>query len=374
VYGKKLSSIHYPNTQQYLFIEHWRFQHNHTLSSTSTPRSFPTILLPCEGCSLHYLYYVGSLKPKCIIKISYSKATNITLLSFSQRQRILGLSQRRTNMIQIAKHSHPYYRLLAYNDFLVQHNLIAPSSNFLAPIPGNNSLARKNLSLIDRLFDHDDIKKQFSLLDFYTDGSYKSDAAPPESLIGYGWTTSNLPGINVSYNGALEYFPSSTKAETMAILTVLTISPANSLINIFTDSQTAIDSFYKSSNLTSISPRRYNKINNNILWSAIHFVIKELNIKISLHKVKAHSDNHFSDIADAQAKIGRLAPVRTNINYRNLPNQTSTILWNKTTANALTQLQKNQKSLISLSKILKSSQLIQSSIGTLLTNGLITIL
>jgi ribonuclease HI len=64
--------------------------------------------------------------------------------------------------------------------------------------------------------------------------------------MGYGWTTSNLTNTNITHNGSLEYFPSSTKAETMAILTALLTRPYNGNINIFTDSQAAIDTFYKS--------------------------------------------------------------------------------------------------------------------------------
>ncbi|PKY52810.1 hypothetical protein RhiirA4_470673 [Rhizophagus irregularis] len=113
------------------------------------------------------------------------------------------------------------------------------------------------------------------------------------------WTTSNLPGANITYNGSLELFPSSTKAETMAILTALLTAPTNGNIIIYTDSQAAIDAFHKSSNLSSISPRRYNKINNNILWPSIHQTIKTLQLTIRFHKVKAHSNDTFNDIADA---------------------------------------------------------------------------
>lgn len=74
-----------------------------------------------------------------------------------------------------------------------------------------------------------------------------------------------MPNANITHNGSLEYFPSSTKAETMAILTALIVAPERCDVNIYTDSQGAIDTFYKSSNLSAISPRRYNKINNNIL-------------------------------------------------------------------------------------------------------------
>ncbi|PKY57291.1 hypothetical protein RhiirA4_549593 [Rhizophagus irregularis] len=55
---------------------------------------------------------------------------------------------------------------------------------------------------------------------FYTDGSYECDFSNQEFPMGYGWTTSNT---NVIYNDSIKNFPSSTKAETMAILTVLLV-------------------------------------------------------------------------------------------------------------------------------------------------------
>ncbi|PKK63668.1 hypothetical protein RhiirC2_788558 [Rhizophagus irregularis] len=146
--------------------------------------------------------------------------------------------------------------------------------------------------------------------------------------MGYEWTTSNLTDVNINHNGSLEFFPSSTKAETMAILTALIVSPQNSSINIYTDSQAAIDTFHKSSNLISISSRRFNKINNNILWSTVHYIIDKLNLHITLYKVKAHSNNAFNDIADAQAKVGRLHQTLTSINHRHLPSQMITTTWN----------------------------------------------
>ncbi|CAB4414594.1 unnamed protein product [Rhizophagus irregularis] len=114
----------------------------------------------------------------------------------------------------------------------------------------------------------------------------------------------------------------------MAILTALLVSPVNGQITIHTDSQAAIDSFHKSINLSSISPRRYNKIDNNILCTSIHYIIRELKLKISFKKVKAHSGDAFNDIADQQAKIGHLHAIPTKILHNHLSNQVATLMWN----------------------------------------------
>ncbi|PKC03998.1 hypothetical protein RhiirA5_422927 [Rhizophagus irregularis] len=78
-----------------------------------------------------------------------------------------------------------------------------------------------------------------------------------------------------------------------------------------------------------MSPRRFNKINNNILWSSIHYIIKTLSLQVKLLKIKAHSGNHFNDIVDIQAKLGHTQPIPTTILHDHLLNQTITLSWNK---------------------------------------------
>lgn len=112
----------------------------------------------------------------------------------------------------------------------------------------------------------------------------------------------------------------------MAILTAILVSPSNGSITIYTDSQNSIKTYHSSANLSAISPRRYNKINNHILWSVIHFIVKSLSLTVEFIKDKAHSNDTFNDIADAQAKIGRSVTIPTSILYRNLPSQTSAII------------------------------------------------
>ncbi|PKK76469.1 hypothetical protein RhiirC2_707376 [Rhizophagus irregularis] len=169
----------------------------------------------------------------------------------------------------------------------------------------------------------------FSHLEFFTDGSLEPTNSQVGHSMGYGWTTSNLTNVNITYNVSVKFFPSSTKAETMAILMALVVYPEYGKISINTDSQVAIDSFYKSKNLHSISPRRFNKINNNILWSSIHYIIKILSLQLQFIKVKAHSGNNFNDIADIQAKLGRTQSTPTTILHNHSPNQTITLNWNE---------------------------------------------
>lgn len=173
---------------------------------------------------------------------------------------------------------------MAYNDFLVQRG--HSSTIDFRPVgisQEHNKHIRINSRLINSLFYNQEHKtelsniahglSEFLLLDFYTDGLFDANTTEGGFPMGYGWTTSNLTTVNFTYNGSIQYFPSLTKAETMAILMYLAVCPPSCRVRIFTDSQAAIDTFHKSKNLSSISPRRFNKINNNILWSSIHHLI-----------------------------------------------------------------------------------------------------
>ncbi|RGB25208.1 hypothetical protein C1646_772049 [Rhizophagus diaphanus] len=154
------------------------------------------------------------------------------------------------------------------------------------------------------------------------------DCANNEFPMGYSWTTSNLDQINISYNSSLKFFPLSTKAEVMAILTALISCSPKAFISIHTNFQCAINTFHKLKNLYLISPRRFNKINNNILWSAIYHIIKFLGLRVKFIKVKAHSSNLYNDKADSLVKTGRLENPNTSILHDHLPNQALTIMWN----------------------------------------------
>ena len=60
-------------------------------------------------------------------------------------------------------------------------------------------------------------------------------------------------------------------------------------MKIYTDSKNAIQQFeqYKK----ELSVRRQLKINNQILWDTITYLLEKYNIDLELIKVKAHSDN-----------------------------------------------------------------------------------
>ncbi len=75
----------------------------------------------------------------------------------------------------------------------------------------------------------------FTTIDFYTDGSL-SNGDTSHMTMGISWITTFSDTSNYTFHAALSNNPSSTKAETIAILTALITCPANAIVNIFTDS------------------------------------------------------------------------------------------------------------------------------------------
>ncbi|PKK59981.1 hypothetical protein RhiirC2_794015 [Rhizophagus irregularis] len=205
IYGKLLSTNHYPNCNPVSYMEHWIHNDTSATSLFTTPRSSPNIITCCLGCAQHFL------------------------ITLKKREELYPRPNIHINNFQLLKYSHPHYRLLAFNDYLIQqgHNStvnfrpIHPPS--LTDQPNLNSLP--NTTLIMKLFD--DVKivedlqgisstlSSFSHLEFFTDGSFEPTNSQVGHSMGYGWTTSNLTNVNITYNGSVKFFPSSTKAETI---------------------------------------------------------------------------------------------------------------------------------------------------------------
>lgn len=282
------------------------------------------------------------LTPKCIIKVPYSFTVIINIKSKADAQQIVTRTHLTSlsRQFYIAKYTHLHYRLLTYNDYLIQHRgLPADWDVQVLPIPANllNVLTRllitqlfQPISVSDQLLHVAQVLSPFNILEIYIDGSFSQTPDDQELPMGYGWTTAFLSPNNITHNGSLRYFPLSTKAEVMAILTALVILASATNITLYTDSQTAINTFHKSKLLSGISHHHFLKISNYTLWIAIHHVISILNLSVQFIKVKAHSNNTFNDLADTQAKIGQLASAPTELVLTHLPGHSTTLLWNDT--------------------------------------------
>ncbi|PKK64527.1 hypothetical protein RhiirC2_787357 [Rhizophagus irregularis] len=74
--------------------------------------------------------------------------------------------------------------------------------------------------------------------------------------------------------------------------------------------------------------RRFQKLNNCILWNTIKHIINTLKLKVSLFKVKAHSGHALNDAADLLVKDGISSKDFFQINIQYLPTQTCHLTFN----------------------------------------------
>ena len=130
----------------------------------------------------------------------------------------------------------------------------------------------------------------------------------------------------------MKFWPSSTKAELLAILIALIILPPNSRVTIYTDSQAAIDGINKIMN-TDILPCQWLKSNNNSLLSNIKGKITYDKLIIKFIKVKGHSGNLINEIVNKLAKdavqIGKYE-LDSIVTITNNPQYiTHGVLWNE---------------------------------------------
>jgi ribonuclease HI len=283
--GRSISPSHSPDT---ILIEHW-------FISASTASSFT--LSRCSGCSIHNPDYavnnsrlfscinIFTLSDSILISSIPSDVKKLSSSSFLFSLPLFDILQKADFHMKFS------YNLLPYYEPLVPSMRL--SDNFLTRfISKGRSL--QELSTIQSRF------SSSSRLEFYTDGSLIRQNSLDSNLScafiqTYGFA------VPTTFCAQLENFPSSTKAETVAILLSLLVAPASCAVSIFTDSQAAIDIFghVTSTNLTS---RLLLKHHQSFIWNMIRDVVTTNHLDVSLVKVKAHSKHYFNDQVDALAR------------------------------------------------------------------------
>ncbi|EXX65758.1 hypothetical protein RirG_130190 [Rhizophagus irregularis DAOM 197198w] len=146
---------------------------------------------------------------------------------------------------------------------------------------------------------------------FFTDGSLINLGTPDVSM-GWSWMQivpdAGFPNSIATYaHGLIRDNPSSSRAEAAAIYAVLTISPRDSEVTIYTDSQTAIDGLRSCFSSIYSNSRLYYKTTNFELWAIIERTILSKNLTVLPVKVKAHSGNYLNDFADSLANTAHTA-------------------------------------------------------------------
>src|ERR1700722_4565289 len=120
--------------------------------------------------------------------------------------------------------------------------------------------------------------------------------------MGVGWIS--VPN-QLKFQGRLENYPSSTRAELVAIQMSLLTLPLNTTANIMTDSQASIDTINKSSlDKYRNNTRYWLKIKNRSIVNSIVDIIRNKNLNIKFIKVKAHSGIKKNEETDQLANEG----------------------------------------------------------------------
>jgi ribonuclease HI len=164
-----------------------------------------------------------------------------------------------------------------------------------------------------------------SQLTFYTDGSV-IDINTNQCTMGIGWVQiDNNNQILHSFSARVQLWPSSYKTELLSIISAISTVSRNSTVEIFTDSQSVIDKYYKLTS-TPYNSNKISKFNTWPLWHTLLNIIKSYNLQINLHKVIAHSNNNFNDQADILAKRHLLLPLLT-FKYTNYYNPYHLLQW-----------------------------------------------
>jgi ribonuclease HI len=168
-----------------------------------------------------------------------------------------------------------------------------------------------------------------TIYEFYTDGSLQNRGSTQMSM-GSAWIQTSGPNPNTTFRISSTTWPSSSKAETIAIFTALLTIPEERNVKIFTDSLTSIQTYYKL--LTprpNFTKRKLLKITNWSIWTKVMETIQSKKLIVELIKVKAHEGNFFNEVADKLAKEALSHPI-AEFNYQETGPILSPPTWNHT--------------------------------------------
>ncbi|GBB93697.1 hypothetical protein RclHR1_22150002 [Rhizophagus clarus] len=140
---------------------------------------------------------------------------------------------------------------------------------------------------------------------YYTNGSLINLGSPDVSM-GWSWVqiildAGYLNSVATYVHGTIRNWPSSTRAEAATLYAALCVTPEDSVVSIYTDSQAAIDGLRSCASSTFTNSRFYYKITNFELWAAIECCIHAKCLSVLPVKVKGHDGDYWNNFADSLA-------------------------------------------------------------------------
>ncbi|PKK56996.1 hypothetical protein RhiirC2_721513, partial [Rhizophagus irregularis] len=157
---------------------------------------------------------------------------------------------------------------------------------------------------------------------FYTDGSLINLGSKDVSM-GWNWIqivkdSGFLNSIATYKRSIIHDWPSSSRAEAAAIYAALSASSANSVVHIYTDSQSSIKGLRHCFLFDYSDSRLYHKTTNFKLWAIIQKLIVDKNLSVLPFKVKAYSNFYWNDFADSLANTAHISEDAVLISRLNL--------------------------------------------------------
>ncbi|RHZ78450.1 hypothetical protein Glove_164g18 [Diversispora epigaea] len=295
-------------------LRHNRMKHFDILEKNLEPTS---VLIPCEGCALNMEKNNNNL---CVIRVKtrdLHKALNII-----DDHIINDIEEESTVTSNTAGSSN--HR----NEEIVGCNILEDISlNIKKWISGYKGKLIELTMIKDKLKLRNHIK-------VYTDGSLLNRLC--EDIMGFGWVIPEIQDYEqLTFRDNIREFPSSTRAELMAILTCLLEMLDKATVNIYTDSMCALQNMNIIKNKSG--KRIWKHCKNPVILQIISEIIKEKDLKVNCYKVKAHSGDKFNEIADALAQIppslcgfynDRFEGTTITLNYKNIKNRNFISMWN----------------------------------------------
>ncbi|RHZ85347.1 hypothetical protein Glove_66g61 [Diversispora epigaea] len=295
-------------------------KHFNVLGKNLEPTS---VLIPCEGCDLN----MEENNNSCIYRLDNNKIDKIEIpVSYSTVSTTDTLPKKYKNRIRIKNHSlHKAFDIM--DDYII--------NNIEENISDTNDITNSlqydtNITL--RSMDFNDISSNITkwisgdkgkLMELTT---IKDKIKSRNQVIVHDFE-------RLTFRDNIKEFPSSTRAELMAILTCLLVMPDGSTVNIYTDSMCALQNINK---LKKNYKKIWQKCKNPVILQIISEIIKEKTLKITCYKVKAHSGDKFNEIADELAVIPKslckfyndiFEGTTISLNYKNIKNRNFIPMW-----------------------------------------------
>jgi exonuclease III/ribonuclease HI len=306
-------------TGSHITVEHWLHYQDNNLDIS--PESNPSIIYRCQGCDMN--------NPRSNV-VSTQQYNKIYACSAYYRieDSVAFSRARRSKDFDLMYEVNPSPREMkqqAQQLFFTPIEISSPADfNDLSHDANKDNILKFIFSDNKRLelWSAKETFKYASALSFYTDGSL-SGAGTVNMQMGLGWVQVNSSQSSLTFSASCNNFPSSSRAEILAILSVLTVVPSYCDIDIFTDSAVAIAGF---DNLEKFCTSPSTK--NQLLWFAIRYIIDSNQLNITTHKVASHTfiPDPFNEQADQLAKDGRFEEEFTMDFHSFLPNSFS-LIW-----------------------------------------------